>query len=207
LPSLCWLSSRSPAVPRLEKKTESTEHLPMVNLDYSQTGRIEGRVVFRGTPPAPVVIDMSSNPTCERQHKTPVKSENIVVNKNGTLKNVFVYIAKGLPRVKWPVPQTPRILNQDGCVYTPHVLGLMKGQQLEIVNSDPVNHNVHAEAKVNAEWNESQPPRAEHKFKTLRLRGSPVPHHLQRPPWMRAWVGVSEHLYFEVSDGAGAFLF
>lgn len=177
----------------------------MVNLDYSQTGRIEGIVHFKGVAPERPVLDLSSNPMCERQRKEPVRAETIIVNKNATLKNVFVYISKGLPRVKWPVPQTPKQLNQSGCVYTPHVLGMMQGQQLEIVNSDPVNHNVHAESKVNASWNESQPPKAEHKFKQFSAEEILFPVSCSVHPWMRAWVGVVAHPYFEISDGAGAF--
>ncbi len=184
---------------------ETPENLPMVNLDYAQTGRIEGVVLFQGTAPERATLDLSSNPMCERQHKEPVKDETVIVNKNGTLKNVFVYISKGLPRVKWPVPQNPRQLNQSGCVYTPHVVGIMQGQQLEILNSDPVNHNVHAESKVNESWNESQPPKAEHKFKTFGAEEVLFPVTCSVHPWMRAWVGVVNHPYFEVSDKDGAF--
>lgn len=151
------------------------------------------------------VIDMSSNPQCERQHKTPQRAEVVLVNPNGTLKNVFVWIKSGLPAEKWPVPSQPARLDQKGCIYEPHVLGIMKGQQLEIFNSDPVNHNVHAESTVNAAWNESQPPRAEHKFKQFESEEVLFPVTCSVHPWMRSYVGVSPHPFFAVTGDDGAF--
>ena len=122
-------------------------------------------MLFKGEAPVMPVIDFSSNPQCERQHHTPQKAETVVVNANKTLRNVFVRIKDGLPRGRWTPPAQPATLDQRGCVYEPHVLGIMEGQQLEILNNDPVNHNVHAESQLNPAWNESEAPRAEHKFK------------------------------------------
>ncbi len=127
-------------------------------MDAATAGNISGRVAFHGDAPVMPAIDMSSNPNCEQQHHGPQKAETVVVNHNGTLRNVFVWIKSGLPQERWPPPAQSAKLDQSGCVYEPHVLGIMEDQNLEIVNSDPVNHNVHAEAQVNAAWNESQPP-------------------------------------------------
>src|SRR5579863_885085 len=149
--------------PEPPKRAEAV--LPIAHVDQATAGTISGRVLFNGDAPELPVIDMSSNPQCERQHHTPQKAETVVVNTNKTLRNVFIWIKDGLPRARWTPPVEPAKLDQNGCVYEPHVLGIMQGQQLEILNNDPVNHNVHAESQVNPAWNESQPPRAEHKFK------------------------------------------
>ena len=128
---------------------ETGTSLPPAHVDPSTAGVISGRVLFQGEAPVMPVIDMSSNPQCERQHHTPQKAEAVVVNSNGTLRNVFVWIKDGLPRARWTPPAESAKLDQKGCVYSPHVLGIMEGQQLEILNSDPVNHNVHAESAIN----------------------------------------------------------
>lgn len=151
------------------------------------------------------VIDFSSNPQCERQHKTPQKAETVMVNKNGTLRNVFVWIKDGLPEARWTPPAAPAKLDQNGCLYEPHMLGIMEGQELEILNDDPVNHNVHAESQVNPAWNESQPPRAEHKFKRFNSTEVIFPVTCSVHPWMRSYIGVSPHPFFAVTGDDGAF--
>ena len=81
----------------------------------------------------------------------------------------------------------------------------MEGQQLEILNSDPVNHNVHAESQVNPPWNESQPPRAEHKFKRFDSAEVLFPVTCSVHPWMRSYIGVSPHPFFAVTGDDGSF--
>lgn len=150
-------------------------------------------------------IDMSSNPQCEKQHHTPQRGQTVVVNANGTLRNVFIWIKEGLPRARWAPPAESAKLDQSGCVYMPHVLGIMQGQQLEILNSDPVNHNVHAESQINPAWNESEPPRAEHKFKRFDSAEVLFPMTCSVHPWMRSYVAVSPHPFFAVTGDDGTF--
>jgi plastocyanin len=179
--------------------------LPTAYVDEATAGTISGRVLFNGDAPAMPEIDMSSNPQCERQHHRPWKAETVVVNSNKTLRNVFIWIKGGLPRARWTPPADSAKLDQNGCVYEPHVLGLMAGQQLEILNNDPVNHNVHAESQVNPAWNESQPPRAEHKFKRFETAEVLFPVTCSVHPWMRSYIGVSPHPFFAVTGNDGSF--
>ena len=187
-----------------QPKTEDAS-LPPAHVDPLTAGVISGRVLFQGEAPVMPVIDMSSNPQCERQHLTPQKAEVVVVNSNGTLRNVFVWIKHGLPRARWTPPAESAKLDQKGCVYSPHVLGIMEGQQLEILNSDPVNHNVHAESMINPPWNESEPPRAEHKYKRFESQEVLFPVTCSVHPWMRSYIGVSPHPFFAVTGDDGTF--
>jgi plastocyanin len=179
--------------------------LPAAHVDEGTAGTISGRVLFTGAAPAMPEIDFSSNPQCERQHHTPQKAETVVVNPNKTLRNVFIRIKDGLPRARWTPPAQAVQLDQKGCVYEPHVLGIMAGQQLEILNDDPVNHNVHAECRVNPAWNESQPPRAEHKFKRFDSPEGLFPVTCSVHPWMRGYIAVSAHPFFAVTGDDGSF--
>src|SRR5438477_7588855 len=115
-------------------------------------GEISGRATFEGTPPALAEIDMSKDPVCAARHKRPVHVEDGRVNRDGALPNVFVYVKAGAESQKFQTPSKPAVLDQVGCLYSPHVLGIMVGQPLEIISSDATTHNIHAMPKDNPEW-------------------------------------------------------
>jgi ferredoxin len=100
---------------------------------------------------------MNADPVCMKQHTHDVYSEEVVVNQDGTLRNVLVYITEGLREKNFDAPRQKVLLDQVGCVYTPHVRGLQVGQELEVVNSDPTLHNVHSLSKANPQFNVAQP--------------------------------------------------
>jgi len=174
--------------------------------DAGTAGSITGKVAFTGAKPAARTLSMDATPMCAKMHKEPVLAEDAVVNSNGTLKNVLVYIKSGLPKRDYPAPTTPVKLDQVGCVYTPHVVAIMVNQPLEIHNSDETNHNIHPMPKVNREWNESQPPKGEVKVKTFpKEELPPILFKCNVHPWMRAWVGVSSHPFVAVTGEDGTF--
>jgi plastocyanin len=184
---------------------EQEAPLPIATIDEANGAIISGKVNFSGDKPSMPAIDMSANPMCERQHPTPERAETVVINSNATIRYAFVWIKDGLPKARWTPPQASVVLDQNGCVYRPHVLALMVGQQLEIDNSDPVNHNVHAEAQINVPWNESQPPQAEKKFKTFSREEIWFPVTCSVHPWMRAFLSVVRHPFFAVTGEDGRF--
>src|SRR5262245_29077269 len=105
---------------------------------------LSGSIHFEGTPPERKTIKMSADETCHKQHTEPVLTEDVVVGASGGLRNVFVSVAGGLEGRQFAVPATPVVLDQKGCVYHPHVFGVMVNQPLKILNNDPTLHNVHA---------------------------------------------------------------
>lgn len=174
-------------------------------VDEATAATLTGKVSFTGDKPVMRTIDMSSQPACARQHATPPKSEEVIVNGNGTLRNVFVWVKSGLPDRQWPTPATAVQLNQHTCMYSPHVIGVMTNQNIEIVNSDPTNHNIHPLPKINREWNESQPPQGEAKMKSFPREEVMIPVKCNIHPWMRSYIGVVAHPYFAVTGDDGTF--
>lgn len=168
-------------------------------------GIVSGRVALAGVPPERRKLDLSANPTCERQHLRAVYSEDVLVSKKGGLRNTLVWVKSGLPANHWPAPTETVKLNQVGCIYEPHVLALMTGQTLEVSNADPLNHNVHAEATVNTPFNVAQPPRAEKLFQKFDKQETMVPITCGVHGWMRAYVSVIDHPFFAVTDEDGRF--
>jgi len=175
-------------------------------IDEANAATVTGKVSFTGDKPTMRTIDMSANPACARAHAgAPQKSEEVVVNGNGTLKNVFVWIKAGVPDRQWPVPSTPVELAQKGCMYGPHVIGVQAGQDIKIVNDDPTNHNIHPLPKINQEWNESQPPNGDAKLKKFAREEVMIAVKCNVHPWMRSYIGVVNHPFYAVTGDDGTF--
>lgn len=168
-------------------------------------GSVAGKINFTGTVPEPQKIDMGADPTCAGMHPEPVYSEEVVKNADGTLQNVFIYVKQGLEGKTFPVPEAPVILDQKGCHYTPHVLGAQVGQKVRIVNSDSTLHNVHGIPTKSKEFNLGMPIQG---MKLDRIFDKPevaVKFKCDVHPWMRAYAGVVEHPFFNVSGASGTY--
>jgi hypothetical protein len=177
-------------------------------IDEANAATVTGKVSFTGEKPTPRTLDMSANPACARAHAgAPPKSEEVVVNGNGTLKNVFVWVKAGLPDRQWPVPSTPVDLAQKGCMYGPHVIGVMANQDIKIINDDPTNHNIHPLPKINQEWNESQAPGSDPKMRTFAREemDPPIAVKCNVHPWMRSYIAVSNSPYTAVTGDDGSY--
>ncbi len=167
---------------------------------------VKGKATFTGTAPKPKAISMDADSVCAGKHTAgPVFAANSIVKADGSLKNVFVYVSKGLEGKTFPAPSAPVVLDQNGCEYSPHVFGILPGQQLKVVNSDATTHNVHALAEVNEEFNVGQRAGAPPIVKAFPKPEVTVPLVCNQHPWMRAVAHVVTNPYFAVSDADGAF--
>jgi plastocyanin len=176
-----------------------------ISIDPATTGEIAGKVTFEGTKPKLAVIAMDKDPVCMAQHVAPVHVEDGAVNSDGTLPNVFVYVKQGAEQYSFPVPTIPVTLDQRGCMYRPHVLGIMVGQELRVVSSDPTTHNIHPMPKENREWNQSQPPGAAPLIKKFARPEVMIPVKCNQHPWMKAYIGVTSNPFYAVTGSGGVF--
>ena len=159
-------------------------------------------VKFSGTAPARTTVKMDADPVCQQQHATPMVSEDVIVNSNGTLKHVFVYVKEGVSG-SYPAPSAPATLEQIGCWYRPHVFGLHVNQPLEIINSDATLHNVNAKPTANTPFNIAQPVKGMKMAKKFAKPEVMVKFKCNVHPWMSAYAGVLDHPFFGVSDDQG----
>ncbi|MBI5367908.1 MAG: hypothetical protein HZA54_12785 [Planctomycetes bacterium] len=167
---------------------------------------ITGKVSFAGEKPKKARIDMSGVPECHDLHgDEKVYDEKVVINENGTLANVFVYVSKGLEGKTFEAPKEPVVLNQQGCTYKPHVFGIMVGQPLEVRNSDPLMHNIHAIPTKNQEFNVGQIKGAKPKIQTFAETEVMVMFKCEVHGWMTAYAGVMSNPFYAVSNDQGAF--
>ena len=175
-------------------------------VDAATAGGVKGSVTLDGVAPKNETIKMNADPVCVTANKTPQFQETYQVGSDGkTLGNVFVYVKDGLGNYVFDKPTEPAKIDQQSCRYHPHVFGMRVGQPLEILNSDPTLHNIHALPKNNAEFNNGQPIQGMKMTHTFTAKEVMVPFKCDVHGWMNAYVGVLDHPYFAVTDKDGKF--
>ena len=165
---------------------------------------ITGTVKYDGEVPKFKEIKMDADPICSTHHTSPVYPQNLVMGDGNTMGNVFVQVINA-PKKAYTAPADPIVLDQKGCMYDPHDVGVMVGQTLKILNPDGTLHNVHAMSKENAEFNLAMP-----KFRTETTKVFDKPEFMfamkcDVHPWMAAWVSVMPHPFFNVTKTDGKF--
>ncbi len=173
-------------------------------VDPATAAGVSGKVGFEGKAPKAFRINMSAEPDCKKLHAAAVHAEQVVVNENGTLQNVFVWVKSGLEGKKFEATKNGS-LNQKGCIYRPHVVAMQAGGTISVSNGDPLTHNVHPLPKVNREWNKSQTPGAPDINRKFARQEIMVPVKCNIHPWMRAYISVVSHPFFAVTGEDGSF--
>jgi plastocyanin len=205
LAALCVLlvlaaCSKKEEAPAASPMAEQPAQPAATPIDPATVATINGTVKFDGTAPKPSKIDMSQDPAC----KGPNEAENIVVS-DGDLANVFVYVKDGLGNRTFDVPKDPVVLDQSGCKYHPHVLGVMAGQTIDIKNDDQTTHNIHPTPKDNREWNESQPPSSPALEKSFAREEILLPVKCNQHPWMKMYISVVKTPFYAVTGKDGKY--
>ena len=171
-------------------------------IESGQVGGISGRALFKGEPPPPKELRVTLNKkTCGQTYQ----SESLLVSEKGGIQNVVVSllrIPKGLPI---ETDDKPIQIDQQKCVFIPHVLLVPAGVEFEVLNSDPVLHSFHTIGTHNKELNIIQT-----KAKRRRLPLTfPEPDTIEVVcdvhSWMKAWIIVTEHPYYALTDADGQF--
>lgn len=168
-------------------------------------GSVTGVISFSGRPPARKRIARGGDPSCVKANPRALTED--ILAKQSHLANVFVYVKSGsaLEGLTFETPSVPVVLDQRGCRYAPHVLGIRVGQILEIRNSDPTTHNEHEAPKNNPKYNQSQVMGAAPITRQFAHPEIMIPINCFQHPWMIAYLGVLTHPFFAVSDRNGRF--
>jgi plastocyanin len=167
---------------------------------------VTGTITFDGKVPNLKPLTMDADPVCAKKHSAPVPNEMLVLGSGNSMGNILVWVSKGLPAGKtWPAPKNPVTLDQNGCQYKPHVMGIMVGQTYKILNSDGVLHNIHTLPKVNPTFNKGMP--ATLKETTTVFNKPEEVFHIKCDvhPWRSAFMAVFTHPFFSVTGTDGKF--
>jgi plastocyanin len=174
-------------------------------VDIATAGSVTGTVSLDGKAPAAKPINMSAEPYCQKAHSTPVIPPEVVAGAKGELANVVVFVKDGLGDYVFTAPAKPAVLDQQGCMYDPHVVAVMAGQAFQVKNDDQTTHNIHPMPKDNREWNKSQPPGATPIDDTFARAELAIPVKCNVHPWMKSYIFVFKHPYYAVTGKDGKF--
>jgi hypothetical protein len=147
---------------------------------------------------------MSADPYCA-SHEQDTKTQEVVVNANGTLSNVIVYLKSGFEGMRFATPKEPVVIDQRNCRYDPHVFTLMVHQPLIIKNNDATLHNIHIWTMTNPPFNVGQPIRNMQATTTFDKPEMPVAIRCDVHKWMNAFMDVFNHPFHTVTHEEGTF--
>lgn len=80
-------------------------------------GDVSGRVKYVGKAPKSKRLRMDADPVCAASHKEAAISESFIVDADGNLANVLVYL-KGVS-FSGKATSAAAIIDQNGCMYSP----------------------------------------------------------------------------------------
>ena len=165
------------------------------------TGRIAGKVTLAGLAPKLANLPVTRDLKVCGSSKT---DEALEVGVGGGVKNAVLWLPEGPKPGKEDVRKKVK-LDQQACAYVPHLVAAPVGATLDIINSDPVLHNVHATEKDAKAFNYAMP-----------IKGHVVPTKLRTAgtlkivcdvhPWMHAAVQVLPTTAYSVTDEGGTYL-
>ena len=167
-------------------------------------GSVHGTVTYDGEIPTLKPLDMSADPACVSKNDAPVMPQVLVLGDGQTLGNVFVQV-KNAPSGPHEAPSEPVVVDQVGCVYHPHVAGVLAGQPILFKNSDGILHNVHGQPEANDAFNIAMPPILKEREWTPNQPEPLFPVKCDVHPWMNAYIAVMDHPYFTVTAADGKY--
>ncbi|MBZ5644931.1 MAG: hypothetical protein LAO19_19400 [Acidobacteriia bacterium] len=188
----------------------TTENAPAAHtggkpVDAATAGSVTGNILFTGAPPQNKTINMVTVPRCAEKHSAATMTEGFVPGDNGTLQNAVVYLEGDFSAYSFPAATAPVEVDQQGCVYAPHVVAVMTGDPLEVTNKDAVTHNINAMSQLGQGWNETQMSAGPPIVRRFAAQEIPMIVKCNMHPWMRFYLAVVDHPYFQVTGKDGQF--
>lgn len=171
-------------------------------------GDFTGTVTLKGTPPAEKPIEpLKNDVNCGKLVTATPTTAHYVVGAKGELANAVV-IVKGVPGAKSAgASAAPVVIDQQACIYHPHIFAVQTGQKILVKNSDPILHNVHATPTVdgNPQLNLAQMAGAAELTLSFDKPEQFLRFKCDVHPWMFAYGCVVDHPYFAVTGADGSF--
>ena len=170
-------------------------------------GTVKGSVRLSSAPPGESFDHVTKDDAvCGKRKPSP----RLLTGREGGVRFAVVWI-DGITQGKKCDPAGVASLTQRKCEYSPHVLILRPNDELEIVNDDPILHNVHSYdmgKSLRSVFNIAQPVRGFHthvRGADITGMGTMMTTCDAGHPWMSAYIVRASSPYCTVTDAEGDF--
>ena len=174
-------------------------------LDLSMVGTVAGEVHFAGPVPPQTALALARWPECTAQHSGPIHAGDVLVRDDGRVENALVSVKEGLGERVFAAPDTPLVIDQQGCFFVPRVAAAQVGQPVRFLNSDALLHNVRGVPQRSEGWNVSLSTKGASWMTSVPTAEPVIAIKCDIHPWMVAYLGVFAHPYFAVTGPDGRF--
>ena len=166
-------------------------------------GKITGKVTLKGKALKVKMLAINKNSEfCGKDTPDP----RFEISGNNEIKNVVV-ILEGIEKGKKATPVKGAVLDNENCVFVPHMQAVTKGTTVTILNSDPILHNAHAYFTRGQRmvFNLALPTKGQKISRLLKKPGMISVKCDTGHSRMNAFMYVSENPYYAVTDKSGKF--
>ncbi len=165
-------------------------------------GAVSGTVTYSGKAAAPKKLAVTKD--TQVCGKTEHMDESLIVGANGGIKDAIISLkgikgGKGLDALG-----ANFVLDQKGCLYSPHTFIVPINVPVKILNPDGILHNIHTYSKKNAPFNKSQPQFKKEMTATF-TAAELITAKCDVHGWMSSNILVVDHPYHALTDAKGAF--
>ncbi|MBL7044182.1 MAG: hypothetical protein ISR77_36470 [Pirellulaceae bacterium] len=168
---------------------------------------LTGRFVYDGTAPERKKLTVDKDVEC--CGKFDIRDESLMVDKDGGLGNVFIYVRSRRVDVCPELEQSVKdkvVLDNRDCIFKPHCMTIWYTKQtFEIVNSDPVGQNVAFSPIFDTPQNIVLPVKGKATHTFGRNQTIPVKIVCNYHPWESAYILPRDNPYAAVSKPDGTF--
>ncbi|MBI4861713.1 MAG: hypothetical protein HY815_15845 [Candidatus Riflebacteria bacterium] len=177
---------------------------PYTEVPVDRPGTLRGRVEFKGQlPPLPDLRIVSDFNACGVGVK---RNESLILGPDGAVANCIVHLDKvfrGKPKSTVGVAR----IDQQSCVFVPHVGVALAAQPILLGNSDPVMHNIHGYTLRGwySVFNLGFPAGSSDQSVSVRVPGPVILKCDAGHVWMRSYVYVAPNPYVAKTDASGTF--
>ena len=153
------------------------------------------------TPEATTIAIVKDHETCGKRETAVPK---IRKSDKGLVAEAVVYIADITTGKAIPKRNKPLTIDQKLCTFVPHVQAAVTKEPVEIINSDPVAHNIKADQRIFTLFNILQPQQNMKAVKTFEKPGL-VNIRCNVHNWMNGYLYIFNHPYYQVTAADGVF--
>lgn len=196
-------------VQAVESIAETEQALPpagrLVSAPVEDTATLKVKFVLDGAAPKLDLIDGSKDSYCAT---LDIPSEKMVIGSKGEIQNMALILDVRRSKAKIPAEMLkaePKeiVLDNNGCIFKPHVFAVRPGQTVVVKNSDQCSHNANFNFFNNKPENFIVPVGGSKNLVVKTDEPAPIPVECNVHPWMKSFLIATEHPYVGISGESG----